>query len=641
MRLIKLSFLAAVVFPLALNVGCSSSGSSGSAGGNGGDGGNRGPGGSAGNGGEGGGTPAPVPYASSICVGAKQAAAATFCESLFGAQADFLTDQDDGALMTARDAAVAALGDAWDAAETAAEDEGADCSNLALEASAAGSSLGAAIDGVVSAISSGLNLDNVDEAACGADLANAAGTACEDVLDAEGAHISDLFADTDGAILESARTDALDTFVAAWDDATSGTCPTDAMRDDVGDDIAAMTDELVQNTIVAPGVDDQAFIMLEPGETDYLGRTYTPQCMQGSQYRYFAKRGSVNKLVMYYQGGGACWDFLTCGGVPDLTGATCKTEATPGDNPTGFSAGFADLSNSDNPFRDWHIVYVTYCTCDVHFGDATQEYQDTLTVQHKGFHNSKVAERWAREHFQNPEDVFVTGSSAGSYGALFNAPLLHEVWPASQIHALGDAGNGVITTEFLNNEFSNWNFTTNLPPIPGVIESITEGNGMPGYLESVADFFPGTNWANYSTMYDGGGGGQTGFFNVMLNGVLNAGTWWNASCEFGDTALSQAEDTYDAVLPGTDNYRYYFGTGSRHTAWGNDKVYDDTTGNVPTVVDWVNGMLASGPDGRDAAWTNVLCEDCGLLLDDDPRPNPLAAPFEARGQDTVVVCPPQ
>jgi hypothetical protein len=160
---------------------------------------------------------------------------------------------------------------------------------------------------------------------------------------------------------------------------------------------------------------------------------------------------------------------------------------------------------------------------------------------------------------------------------------------------------------------------------------------MPGYTEAVASHFPDTNWAHYSTLYDGGQGGQTGFFNIMLNdGSPLAGfVWWEASCAFGDTALAQSLDIYEAV---PSNYRYYFGTGSRHTMWGNDKVYDDTTGNVPTVVSWIEGMLQSGPGAPNPAWTNVRCEDCGLLLDGDPAPSPLQAPFETRGEDVVIVC---
>ena len=81
--------------------------------------------------------------------------------------------------------------------------------------------------------------------------------------------------------------------------------------------------------------------------------------------------------------------------------------------------------------------------------------------------------------------------------------------------------------------------------------------------------------------------------------------------------------------------------------FGNNKVYRDTTGGVPTIVDWVDAMLASRPGAPDDGWTNVECEDCGLLLegtmdddsdDPDPRPDPLTPPFEQQGEDVVIVC---
>jgi len=611
MRLRNLALVALVAIPLALSVGCSGSDSTVVS------------------------EVSPDPYAGNVCVGAKQAAASTFCKTLFDAWEVWEADQNDAARDAAVQAAGVALGESWDTAEAGAEAEDANCSDLALTSGDAGSAMEGAIAAIAAAINDGLDLNENEQAQCGADLLAAAGDACDDVLTAESAHISDLYADSDSSTLDAAKSAASGAFSAAWADATSGNCPTNATEQGIGDDLESLTGALVENTIVTPLLPDAEYSTLTPGPTNYLGRTYTPQCMQGSEYRYFAKRGSVNKVLMYYQGGGACWDNLTCGGT-DLIGAICDTSSTEeDDNPNGWSTGFADLSNPNNPFRDWHLVMVSYCTCDIHFGDATQDYGD-VTVQHKGYHNSKVAEKWAREHFLNPEEVFVTGSSAGAYGAWFNGPLLHEVWPASQVHVLADAGNGVITQDFLDNEFSNWNFLDNLPDIPGVREAL-EGDGMPGYTEAVAKWAPDTNWAHYSTMFDGGNGGQTGFYNIMLNpgNVLAWPDWWNASCQFGATALQQSEDIYLEV---PDNYRYYFGTGSLHTMFGSDKVYDDITGGVPTIVDWVDAMLASGADGRDENWDNVLCEDCGLLLEGDPAPEPLQAPFELRGEDTVIVC---
>jgi hypothetical protein len=602
MRLTNFSLVVLVGISLALNIGCSGDGGAG-------------------------GDVSPDAYAGNICVGAKQAAASTFCKALFDAWATWDTDQNDGARDAAAQAAGVALGASWDAAEADAAADDASCSDLALTSSAAGSAMEAAIAAIAGSINDGLDLNENEQAQCGAALLAAASDACADVLTAESVHISDLYADSDSSTLDAATSAAWAAFASAWTDATAGNCPTDATVEETEMSLQTLTGELVGNTIVTPLLPDAQYSALTSGSTDYLGRTYTPQCMQGDPYRYFAKRGSVNKLVMYYMGGGACWDNLTCG-IP-----ICST--SPPDDLNGFAGGFADLTNEDNPFRDWNIVFVSYCTCDVHFGDATQDY-DGLTVQHKGYHNAKVAEKWAREHFLNPEEVFVTGSSAGAYGAWFNAPLLHEVWPASQIHVLADAGNGVITPEFLQNEFSNWNFVDNLPDIPGVLEAITEGDGMPAYTEAVATWAPDTNWAHYSTKYDGGQGGQTGFYNVMLQmSPAGALVWWEASCQFGETALAQSVETSSAV----SNYRYYFGTGSKHTMFGNDKVYSDTTGNVPTIVDWVEGMLASRPGAPDDAWVDVECENCGLLLDGDPKPTPeLLAPFEQQGDDVVIVC---
>ncbi|HSN83930.1 MAG TPA: pectin acetylesterase-family hydrolase [Polyangiales bacterium] len=629
MRLTKLALLALVAVPMSLGIGCSDSDSNGGTGGTGGSGGAGGSGGTAGTGGS-------VPsgqYAANLCVSEKQEAAGSFCRSAFEAWAAWEIDQDDGIRDAALQSARTVLSTAWDAAETDAESDDASCSDLALTSAQASTGIETWVSSIKDAINDGLDLGQAGQAQCGAALLEAAGDACEEVLAAESAHIADLAADPDASTLDAAKMAASSAFLSDWADATSGTCPTNATDQGIASEIESLTDQVVLDTTVAPGLDDQAFTALMPGPTDYLGRTYEPQCMQGSEYRYFAKRGTVNKLVMYYQGGGACWNNLTC------TVPTCKT--LPDESLSVDASGFADLTNENNPFRDWHIVFVSYCTCDIHFGDITQDYEG-LTVEHRGYHNSKVAEKWAREHFLNPDEVFVTGSSAGAYGAWFNAPLLHDVWPASQFHVLADAGNGVITQDFLQNEFENWNFTANLPDIPGVLEAITTGDGMPAYTEAVATYFPESNWAHYSTLFDGGAGGQTGFYNIMLNdgNPLFATSWWNASCAFGENALAQSVSTYDAVEADTGNYRFYFGTGSAHTMWGRNKVYDDTTGGVPTIVDWVNAMLASGPDGRDGDWMNVLCEDCGLTLAGDPlpEPNPLQDPFTQRGDDIVIVC---
>ncbi|MHC4067646.1 MAG: hypothetical protein ACYSUI_24515, partial [Planctomycetota bacterium] len=231
---------------------------------------------------------------------------------------------------------------------------------------------------------------------------------------------------------------------------------------------------------------------------------------------------------------------------------------------------------------------------------------------------------WAREHFLNPEVVFVTGSSAGAYGGTFHAPLLHEVWPASEFHVLVDGGNGVITADFLQNEWGSWNYVANLPLyIPGVAEAIIEGTGVPAYIIALATFFPATTWAHYATAFDGTERGQSGAYNIMLNDNIPAFAllWWEASCAFNE---KMREQSLEIAAAASSNYRYYIGTGSEHTMWYKNKVYTDTSGGVPTVVDWVNAMIDNDPNG----WVNVEASPSNVLLPDDPTPVPLQAPFE-------------
>jgi hypothetical protein len=290
----------------------------------------------------------------------------------------------------------------------------------------------------------------------------------------------------------------------------------------------------------------------------------------------------------------------------------------------------------------------------VHWGDASVPYPEDNSlapvllcparqVYHYGRHNAKLAEKWAREHFVNPTQVFVTGSSAGSYGATMHGIFLNEVYPGAEISVLGDAGNGVITDQFLQNQFFNWGADGHLPDVPGIGDVEIPDQSIPRIFKAAASFYPRTNWGHYTTAYDGSTGGQTGFYNVMLKqqeqgdnpNPLFWQSWWESSCAFNTEMLNQAYETAAEVALENDNYRYYIGTGAAHTAFGSDKVYTDTTGGVPTLVDWVNAMISDDPNG----WINVEASPSNVLLPGDPRPSPLQPPFESSGPDTIVSCP--
>jgi Pectinacetylesterase len=580
---------------------------------------------------------AAAPYPVNTCVSSKQRQAGRYCRSALLAWSRWDVRQDDAERDASIAGAAAKLATQWGKAESRSLAKGSNCADTTLSSGAAQAAIDAGIASVVGLVNGGLDLVGASrDRQCGRALLNAAARKCGAILTAEGKHIANLAKDADGARRAGAQADAAARFNSAFTRRLEGAgCATTATEGDVEAAVDGINANIVRDTIISPNVDDTQFTTYPASPTTYQGRQLTPVCMDGSPYAYFAKRGTVNKLLVYYQGGGACWEQLTCL-IP-----VCDFEVTEAeDSPNGANAGFADITNPNNPFRDWNVVFVSYCSCDIHFGDAAQDYDnfdpDNPThVEHRGYHNSQVVEKWAREHFLDPEEVFVTGSSAGAYGAWFNAPLLHEVWPASHFDVLADAGNGVITQSFLDNYFPNWNFVANLPPeFPQLRQVLEDGTGIVGYTEAITSLFPNTRWAHYSTAYDGGTGGQTGFYNIMLNNnnVPAALSWWEGSCAYNDKMREQAIETATAV---PSNYRYYIGTGSRHTMWGSNKVYTDTTGGVPTLVDWVNGML----DGS-GAWANVECTNCGLLLAGDPKPSPVQDPFEQVGPDVVVNCSP-
>ncbi len=580
------------------------------------------------------------------CVSGKQKAAGKYCKAVLKAWSKWDTKQDDGKRDDAIAKALTKLTDAWGKQETKSSDKGVDCIEQTATAIDAAGEIDTAIADIVTEINNGLDLANKDQAKCGGRLLSVAATKCGKLLGVESKHTKAAPKGGSGSKRAEAKQAASDKFSSKWAQFSAG-CPTAATEADVESRIDTISDAAVYSTAVAPGLDDTEFQPVSfDGLTDtveYEGRTLTPRCAFGGNedYHFFVKRGSVNKVVMYYQGGGACWENLTCG-VP-----VCKNGADPvSDDPDNATSGFADLTNPDNPFRDWNIVFVTYCSCDVHFGDVDQTYSGLfpdVDVKHRGFQNAKVAEKFARENFLNPDVVFVTGSSAGGYGALFHGGLLRMIWPAADFNVLGDASNGVITASFLQNEFENWNFLANLPPdIPGVVESVTEGTGMVGFIEAAATFFPQSKWAHYSTAYDGGSGGQTGFYNLMLNGndPIEALTWWEGSCAYTSVMRQQTSDAFSLV---PSNYRYYIGTGSRHTMYGSNKVYSDQTGGeAQTIVDWVNDMIDFDPSTSAAGdWQNIICSDCEIVLPGDPTPPAIPTPpfFDDGGGGVEIICP--
>jgi hypothetical protein len=279
-------------------------------------------------------------------------------------------------------------------------------------------------------------------------------------------------------------------------------------------------------------------------------------------------------------------------------------------------AGILDTANEDNPFKNWYFVYIPYCTGDVHWGAQDQVYLDYLdwipgidswTIRHRGFVNFQLVMKWVTDNFSRPRKIFVSGSSAGSYGAIIGAPYIKEAFPLSRVYTLGDAGNGVTESYFLNNSIYNWNIQ-----IPDWIfpEGYTPDLTMAEVYTRIAAEYPWNKFAQYTTAWDWN---QTFFYYVMLN-IFDPASWqtgWPAAwCDWHDQMI----DYVDQTAAEAPNYRHYIAEGTDHTIMMSPKFYTEESGGIP-FVEWVRAMVRNpfgtqGPwlQGR---WKNLECEDCG------------------------------
>jgi hypothetical protein len=155
-------------------------------------------------------------------------------------------------------------------------------------------------------------------------------------------------------------------------------------------------------------------------------------CSNGSQYRFwYYDSPSSNSMLIMYEGGGACWDYETCSGQAGVLGAA-NPNGIPTDYITQFKAKYVSpLVNGADPgiplFRSktflstngFDMVYMPYCTGDVHVGNRVVTYTDPsgqnppITFRHNGYNNSIASLNYLHTRFPSINKLVVTGFSAG------------------------------------------------------------------------------------------------------------------------------------------------------------------------------------------------------------------------------------
>jgi hypothetical protein len=127
----------------------------------------------------------------------------------------------------------------------------------------------------------------------------------------------------------------------------------------------------------------------------------------------------TTKVMIFLEGGGACFNATTCGTNPShFDSVTFGAQFVIGES----TAGIFSRTDSQNSVKDWTMVYVPYCTGDVHAGSATDAQVPGFPgkQQFVGYMNMDLDLARIVATFPNASQVLLTGQSAGGFGAALN-----------------------------------------------------------------------------------------------------------------------------------------------------------------------------------------------------------------------------
>ena len=147
------------------------------------------------------------------------------------------------------------------------------------------------------------------------------------------------------------------------------------------------------------------------------------QSSDGSEWHGIFKKGTENKVVVYFFGGGVSI-------TPETSEGGNKFYAT---NMTGqdFVAQGGIGSNAENnPFKDWSFLVIPYATGDFHSG--TGIYDGNKTVYHTGYSNYAAFVEQIKPYVGEPDTLLVTGFSAGGFGTSLLADDVIDRFPSAK-----------------------------------------------------------------------------------------------------------------------------------------------------------------------------------------------------------------
>jgi hypothetical protein len=355
-----------------------------------------------------------------------------------------------------------------------------------------------------------------------------------------------------------------------------------------GDDSASSADTAVSSTEAIASTEAPVVETIVPEPTDAPVTTPTWEtvdapsdcmCADGSAFHFYLREASPTKVLFYLEGGGACFSGDMCkpgsGTYSETISPVSKLEDSP---------GIFDFANPENPFADYSVVYVPYCTGDVHAGNITKDYGNGVVTQHKGFVNASNALDTMIKRFPNTTQLVVAGSSAGSFPTPVFAGMAGDQLPNADLKVFADSSGAV--PDAMGFVIGNWGTLETLPDWPE-IEGLTVDQFTPAYtFIKAAEHNPKIRFARHDFAFD----------SVLSSFARMAGL-------SPDDLVSVMRTNESKVEATGVNVANWISPGDDHTIAVRDEFYTEEMNGV-RFVDWFTAFMNDSPEADN------YCVDC-------------------------------
>lgn len=337
--------------------------------------------------------------------------------------------------------------------------------------------------------------------------------------------------------------------------------------DDAPDTAATTTTGPDVTTTPAPSVDEA-----QPASWEQVAAPPDCACSDGSPYHHWVRRADPERVLFFLAGGGACFSAETCGPAsPTFTRSLAGGAAgAPADG------GIFDLDDPGNPFASWSMVFVPYCTGDLHLGSTTHDYGGGVVVEHRGGVNGRAALEATAAAFPDAREVVVAGSSAGSAGAPLYAGIAHDLLPEAAVTLLADSSGAYPDDEGITNVIGSlWGAFADLPDWPEQTGPPPAHWTLPRLVVQAVRHVPDMRVATLNNAYDD----VQATFSTLIGRP-------------GDLLAMIDANNQLIESEGVDLHSWV-GAGIEHTVLGRDAFYEDEVDGI-VLRDWVADLVGGG-----------------------------------------------